>query len=92
MKKVRLYIRLTEKEKETLKGLSERSGKSISEIVRIRTLSKKKGLMEKEDRQELKALLKEARQINRTLNLYHEERQENTPFLARVRKFAKKYT
>lgn len=86
----RIYIRLTQDEKSRLETKAKKYGVSISELIRKLILQPNAIFLEAEDRNELKELLAEARAINRTLNLYHEKQQEYTPFLARVRKFAKR--
>jgi uncharacterized protein (DUF1778 family) len=85
----RVYIRLTQDEKSRIEAIAEKYGVSISEFVRKVILQPNAIFLEESDRLELRELLTEARTLNRTLNLYHEKRQEHTPFLARVRKFVK---
>src|SRR5690554_8225401 len=77
-KKERVYIRLTTEEKISLIANAERYGTSISDLVRKKLLQPSAIFLEEKERVELKELLKEARDINRTLNLYHEKRQERS--------------
>lgn len=90
-RKTKIQIRLTYEEKAKLEILAKRYKKTISELIREKVLNPQAKFVGDEFRRELDLLLKEARSINRTLNLYHEERQKHTPFLAKVRKFAKKF-
>ena len=90
-RKTKIQIRLTYDEKQRLEQLSKKYNKTSSELIREKVLNPQAKFVGNEFRKELDLLLKEARSINRTLNLYHEERQKNAPFLAKVRKFAKKF-
>lgn len=90
-RKTKIQIRLTFEEKQRLEQSAKKYNKSISELIREKVLNPKAKFVGEEFRRELDLLLKEARAINRTLNLYHEERQKHAPFLAKVRKFAKKF-
>ena len=49
-----------------------------------------KNSLNQEEKKELKILIKIGNEIKRSLNLYHEKRQEYEPFLFRSKNFRKK--
>ena len=85
-----LKFRVTKEEKEIIKRMADETGLNLSNYIRRILLDKRPSFLSKEERDELFVLRDKAIEITRTLNLYHEQRKEHTPFLHGVKKYLKK--
>lgn len=86
----RIYFRATEEDKVKLQNRAECFGISLSRFIMKMCLEKDPIFLSDEGRKEIRELRMETNKIIRTLNLYHEKKNENSHFLSRVRNVFKR--
>lgn len=88
----RVYVRLSEQDKNVLEKRAEKFGVSMSDYIKKMALESDPFLIAEENIFEVRELRKEGNEIKRTLNLHHDQKMKYKPFLERMNRLFKRAT
>ena len=86
----RVYVRLSEQDKNLLEKRAQKFGISMTDYIKKMALQNDPFLIANENLHELRELRKVGNEIKRTLNLHHDQKMKYKPFVERFNRFFKR--